>query len=160
MTGPNGPPDFVEKTPEEPPMNPYPQSADTYLAQRVLGASPEQQAALLMEGGQLFLGRAIKAMEQNDHFGVARCLRQVTEIINEALFRLNHQDGGELVENLAKVYDWWTLEIFEASKAKDAARLAAVSRFMGEIRQAWEQVQEKQTKGAQAADFLVGNRVV
>jgi flagellar protein FliS len=141
-------------------MNPYAQSADAYLAQRVLSAGPVQQAALLMEAGQRFLGKAIKAMEENDRLEVARCLRRVTEIINEALFRLNYDDGGELVENLSKVYDWWTLEIFEASKAKDATRLILVSKHMGEIRQAWEQLYEKQVKGPQAAEFQLGNRVV
>ena len=85
-------------------MNNYAQSADQYLAQRVLGASPEQQAALLMEAGQLFLGKAIRAMEQKEPFEVARYLGQVAKIINESIIRLNREDGGELVQNLLKVY--------------------------------------------------------
>jgi len=141
-------------------VNAYAQSADTYLAQRVMGAGPEQQAALLMEAGQRFLGKAIKAMEQNQHSEVARCLSRVTEIITESAFRLNHEDGGELAQNLLKVYDWWTREIFEATSTRDVARLAVISRHMGEIRQAWEQLHEKQMKAIQPAEFQLGNRVV
>jgi flagellar protein FliS len=141
-------------------MKPYTQSADAYLVQRVMGAGPEQQAALLMEAGQRFLGKAIHAMERKDHFEVARCLGRVSEIINEATLRLNHEDGGELVQNLVKVYDWWTWEIFEASTTKDTARLEAVSHHMGEIRKSWEQLYEKQVRTRQAAEFQVSDRVV
>ena len=141
-------------------MNAYAQSADAYLAQRVMGASPEQQAALLMEAGQRFLGKGIKAIEQKDPLLTSRSLARVTEIITEAAFRLNHEDGGELVQNLLKVYDWWTSEIFHAASSKDVARLRVVSHHMGEIRQAWEQVHEKQSKGNQASDFKLADRVV
>ena len=141
-------------------MNAYAQSADTYLVQRVMTASPEQQAALLMEAGQRFLGKAIKAMEQKDHFEVGRCLSRVTEIINESILRLNHEDGGELVQNLMKIYDWWTWEIFEASSTKDTARLEAISHHMGEIRQAWEQFHEKQIRATQASESPVRDQVV
>jgi flagellar protein FliS len=141
-------------------MNAYAQSTDVYLTQRVMGATPEQQAALLMEAGQLFLGKAIKAMDQKDLFEVSRCLRRVTDIINEAICRLNYEDGGEVVENLLKLYDWWTREILEASNTKDVARLDAILKHMGEIRQAWEQFHEKQARAIKAPDFQGGDQVV
>ncbi|HJW73839.1 MAG TPA: flagellar export chaperone FliS [Geothrix sp.] len=141
-------------------MNAYAKSADSYLAQRILGAGPEQQAALLMEAGQRYLGKAIKAMEQKDHFEASNCLRRVTDIITESVLRLNADDGGELVENLFKLYDWWTREILEAGANKDTARLGNVSSSMGEIRQAWEQLHEKQVRATQEAGFQVGDRVI
>jgi flagellar protein FliS len=141
-------------------MNNYAQSADQYLAQRVMGASPEQQAALLMEAGQLFLGKAIRAMEQKEPFEVARYLGQVAKIVNEAVIRLNHEDGGELVQNLLKVYNWWTSELFEAGSSKDTARLRVLSHHMGQIRQAWEQLHEKNIKASSAAGYGLRAQVV
>jgi flagellar biosynthetic protein FliS len=141
-------------------MNAYAQSADTYLVQRVLGAGPEQQAALLMEAGQRYLGKATKAMEQKDHNEVARCLVRVTDIINESFCRLNLDEGGELVDNLSKIYSWWTTEILEASKTKDTARLGIVSNHMGEIRQAWEEFHQKQTRTTEVSEFRVGDQIV
>jgi flagellar biosynthetic protein FliS len=137
-------------------MNANAEIADKYLVQRVLGASPEQQAALLMEAGQLFLGKAIGAMEQKEPFQVARYLGQVGKIINEAVLRLNMKDGGELVQNLLKIYGWWTSELFEAGSTKDAARLRVMSHHMGQIRQAWEQLHDKKVK--EAAAFGYGQR--
>ena len=141
-------------------MNPYAHSADQYLAQRVLGASPEQQAALLMEAGQLFLGKAIRAMEQRDYSQLARHLGQVAKIINEAVLRVNREDGGELVQNLLKIYAWWTSELFEASNTKDAAKLRVLSHHMGQIRQAWEQLHEKHVKASSAPGFDLRAQVV
>lgn len=141
-------------------MNNYAQAANQYLAQRILGAGPEQQAALLMEAGQLFLGKAVKAMEEKDHFQVARCLARVTEIITEANFRLNHEEGGELVTNLAATYAWWTSEVFGASRTKDTARLRVIANQMGEIRQAWEQFHEKKTRLVPPAELHLEERVV
>ncbi len=141
-------------------MNTYARTADTYLAQRVLAASPEQQAALLMEVGQLFLGKAIRAMEQKDHRQTAKSLSKVTEVITEAVVRLNHEDGGELVDNLMRIYDWWTREIFDAGSTKDTAKLEMVSHHMGEIRQAWEQLHEKKSRMSQASGFQLSNQVV
>ena len=141
-------------------MNPYAQSADAYLAQRVLHAGPVQQAALLMEAGQRFLGKAATAIEQKNFTEMGRCLRLVTEIINEALCRLNYEDGGELVDNLSKVYDKWTEMVFEASKSYDVARLRIVAGQMGEIRQAWEQLAEKQAAELQNSELHLGDRVI
>lgn len=141
-------------------MNTYAQSADKYLVQRVMGASPEQQAALLMEAGQRYLGKAVKAMASKDPVEASRCFIRVTDIISESVCRLSLEDGGELVQNLLKVYGWWTREIFEASSAKDTVRLDAVASHMGEIRQAWEQLHEKQAKANPGPEFLVRDQVV
>lgn len=141
-------------------MKPYAPPTDAYLVQRVMNAGPVQQAALLMEAGQRFIGKAIKAMEQSNHIEAGRCLSRVTEIINEATLRLNQEEGGELVGNLGKVYDWWIWEVFEASATKDVARLETLSFHMGEIRQAWEQLHVKLSGAAAAMDFQVRDRVV
>ena len=141
-------------------MNAYAQSAHTYLTQRVLGADPAQQAALLMEAGQRYLGKAIQAMAKKDHFEVAKCLDRVAEIITESVLRLDHDEGGELSRHLLRVYDWWTRELFEASRTRDKARLEALSQHMGEIRQAWEQLQEKQVREHSGSGFQIGDQVV
>jgi len=141
-------------------MKPYAQPTDAYLVQRVMSAGPEQQAALLMEAGQRFIGKAVKALEQKNYFEMGKCLSRVTEIINESTLRLNHEEGGELVENLGKIYDWWTWELFEASAEKSAARMEAVSHHMGEIRQAWEQLHIKLSAGNTDSEFQIRDRVV
>jgi flagellar protein FliS len=140
-------------------MNAYAKSADAYLTQRILGASPEQQAALIMEAGQLHLGRAIQALNRNDAAAATSSFIRLTEVIKEANLRLDLEKGGELATNLQKLYGFWMKEIMLASRAKDTARLAAVGQGMGEIRQTWEQYHEKKAGAARVATFQLGDQV-
>jgi flagellar protein FliS len=140
-------------------MNAYARSADAYLSQRILGASPEQQAALIMEAGQLHLGKAIQALNRNDSSAATSSFIRVAEVIKEANLRLNLEDGGELAGNLEKLYDWWMKQIMLASRAKDTNRLAAVAQSMGDIRQTWEQLHEKKARTDRISTFQLGDRV-
>lgn len=141
-------------------MNAYAKSADTYLTQRILAASPEQQAALIMEAGQLHLGKAIHALTQNNLPAAITSFLRVSEVIMEATVRLDLEGGGELAQNLKRLYDFWTSEIMVASKARDTRRLAAVASAMGEIRSGWEQLHEKKTRDLAGTSFQLGDRVV
>ena len=143
-------------------MNAYAKSADTYLTQRILGASPEQQAALIMEAGQLHLGRAIRSLNENNVPAAVNSFLRVSEVIMEATVRLDLEGGSDLAHNIKRLYDFWTAEIMMASKARDTNRLAAVAQGMGEIRSAWEQFHEKKTGiGAEATPrFQLGDQMV
>jgi flagellar protein FliS len=140
-------------------MNAYARSADAYLTQRILGASPEQQAALIMEAGQLHLGKAIQALNRNDPSAATSSFIRVAEVMKEANLRLDLEDGGELARNLEKLYGWWMKEVMLASRAKDTARLAAVARAMGDLRQTWEQYHEKKAGAARISTFQLGDQV-
>jgi flagellar protein FliS len=141
-------------------MNAYAKSADTYLTQRILGASLEQQAALIMEAGQLHLGKAIRALTEQNLPSAINSFLRVSEVIMEATVRLDLENGGELAQNLKRLYDFWTAEIMIASKARDTARLTAVAHGMGEIRSAWEQLHEKKTGAGAIPRVRLGDRVV
>jgi len=123
-------------------MNDHASSTEADRSQQILGASPEEQAALIMEAGQFHLGRAIQALDLNDLSAATRSYIRVSAAIQEATLRLDLEGGGELAHNLAKLYDWWKQEIMAASRTKDTHRLAAVAQSMGEIRQTWVQFHE------------------
>jgi flagellar protein FliS len=141
-------------------VNVYARTADAYLTQRILGATPEQQAALIMEAGQLHLGRAIQALKQNNLPSATGSFIRVAEVIMEATTRLDLDEGGEVSLNLKRLYDWWTREILVSSKARDTTRLEAVMQGMGEIRQAWERLHEKNTANDRAIPASPGDRVI
>lgn len=131
-------------------MNAYAKATDQYLVQRVMSASPEQLVAMLLEGGQRFLGLAIQDQERNDLPARANHLGRVLAIIDELIARLNHEDGGEVVVNLIRIYDWWSRELLEGSQKKDAGRLEAVKRQMGEMRETWEQLHQNRAAQGKA----------
>ena len=140
-------------------MNAYAKSADSYLSQRVFAASPEQQAALLMEAGQLHLGRAIQALDRQDSMAATKSYILVAKIIREATTRLDLEGGGEAAQSLAKLYAFWMGELMAASRLLDTARLRSLAAGMGEIRLAWEELHQKQVAGSRDSGIEFGNRV-
>jgi len=120
--------------------------ADRYLVQKINGATPEQLAILLLEGAQRFLTQAIDALQKRDIPLKARMVNRVSAIIEELTVRLNHEAGGELVANLASLYEWWLNEIFEGSQKNKADRLELVLKQMGEIRGTWQELEQRQVQ--------------
>jgi flagellar protein FliS len=119
-------------------------AANQYLAQQINGASPEHLMFLLLEGAQKFLSQAVVAIQRRDIATRARMVNRVSSIVEELAVRLNYEDGGELVSNLSRVYDWWLKELFEASQKNQADRLEAVVRQIGEMKVAWAELDRKQ----------------
>lgn len=101
---------------------------------------PEHMVVLLLEAAQRFLGKAEGTIQAQDLMLRDFYLKRVLTIILELSKRLNGEQGGELVSNLIRVYDWWGREVLDAGERNDVARLRCVSSQMGEIRKAWEQV--------------------
>lgn len=123
-------------------------AVEQYLAQRIEGASPEQLVAMLLEGGQKFLNLAMSAMKSQDIAGKAKHLNRVSDIIIELTARLNHEDGGELVNNLDRIYNLWMKVLFEGAKTNQPERLLFIQRQMGEFRATWEELHQKKTRAA------------
>lgn len=105
-----------------------------------LQAIPEHMVVLLMEAAERFLVKLEEALPDpdprlRDHF-----VKKLLAILEELHRRLNHEAGGELVDNLVRLYAWWGREIVEAAERGDASRLKRVCGQMDGIRQAWEKV--------------------
>jgi flagellar biosynthetic protein FliS len=132
-----------------------------YLSQRLETASPEQLAAILLEGGQKFLILALAAMESNDIPKKARYVNRVSDFISEMTVRLN-PDGGEAAANLKRLYKWWTNEVFAGARSNQPQRLELVLRHMGEMRATWEErhrlnlAAQQPLKAATSLDLMVG----
>lgn len=116
---------------------------NSYLVQRINSASPEQLMAIIMEAGQLYLGRAVRSIEQKNFADMATNLGRVIDAINEASLRLNYEDRPEVVDNLEKIYNWWTIEILAVSASRNTDKLREISSYMEELRGAWEAIHTK-----------------
>lgn len=126
-------------------------AANQYLLQQINGATPERLMFLLLEGAQRFLTQAVAAVRRRDIPTRARMVNRVSSIVEELAIRLNHEEGGELVLNLTRVYDWWLKELFEASQRNQAERLEAIQVQIGEMKTAWAELDQRGTGAAQVA---------
>ena len=138
-------------------MNPnYGTAANQYLTQQINGASPERLMFLLLEGAQRFLGQAVAAVRRRDIPTRARMVNRVSSIVEELAIRLNHEEGGELVENLTKVYDWWLKELFEASQKNQPERLEAIERQIADMKLAWAELDRRQSSNPKSTFSVQG----
>ncbi len=124
--------------------------SDQYMLQRIQSASPEQLTALLLEGGQRYIRLTLEAIQQRNLLEQARCTNRTADIILELRDRLNHKDGGEVVENLIRIYDWWSDEIFSGAQLNKPERLENVHRLMGEMKETWEELHRRKAAAAPA----------
>lgn len=109
------------------------------LVQQVENASPAQLHAMLLGAGQKFLRLAIMAVDGGDTSSKSRHFSRVSEIILELSGRLNPETGGELAENLARIYDGWIDVVFDAGQKNQTDRLNVVLDQMGEMQATWEE---------------------
>lgn len=103
-------------------------------------AMPEHVVVLLLEAGERFLHKMEASIEASDPLMTDYCSRKIQGVITELHRRLNHQQGGELVGNLVRLYGWWQSQVLFAVDTRDIQRLRQVRTQMDEIRQAWEHV--------------------
>jgi flagellar biosynthetic protein FliS len=118
------------------PSPPSPQPIDPTPAPEI----PEHIVVLLLEAAQRFIDRLQEVLGEEDPGQRAHFIHKIDAILDELHRRLNHEQGGELVGNLVRMYAWWRQEVLAASLQGNAERLQQVHAQMGGIRQAWEQV--------------------
>jgi flagellar protein FliS len=112
-------------------------AAPNNLSQRVSEAAPQELVAMLLEGAAGFTDRVVDAIQQRDAGEKSRLVGRVSAIIEQLVTMLNYEEGGALVDNLARIYEWWLHELFEASAEGSTIRLQRISSQMGSLKESW-----------------------
>jgi len=117
--------------------------SDSYLLQRIQGATPEQLCVLLLEGAQRFLLQAINATKNRNIADKARFVNRVSAIIEELTIQLNYDQENELVSNLSRIYEWWTNQLFEGSRNNEPEKMEMIYTQIGSVKATWEELIHK-----------------
>ena len=115
-------------------------SSDQSLSDRITAAPAQELVAMLLEGARGFTTQAVSAIQRQDQEGKAHLVNRVGAIIEQLVVMLNFEEGGEVVGNLARVYEWWLQELLAASEANDAERLLHVARQMEGLGESWQEL--------------------
>ncbi|MDR1840665.1 MAG: flagellar export chaperone FliS [Holophagales bacterium] len=117
--------------------------SDSYLLQRIQGATPEQLCVLLLEGAQRFLLQAINATKNRNIADKARFVNRVSAIIEELTVQLNQDEENELAINLTRIYEWWMNQLFEGSRNNEYEKMEKIYTQMDSIKATWEELIHK-----------------
>lgn len=115
-------------------MDPYAQ----YRQQAAATASPAQLVLMLYDGALAEIVRAEVALAADDAPEVHDCLSRAQRIVSELTVTLDHDRGGALATDLARLYGFVTEQLIAANVAKDAAALTPATRVLTELRDAWD----------------------
>ena len=113
---------------------------ERYLETAVETASPARLIVMLYDGAIRFINEAAYAMQQRDYETQNAKLQRAQKILAELISSLDFDKGGEIAENLFRLYAYMYNQLVEANINDDAARLEHVVGLLGEIREAWETI--------------------
>lgn len=90
---------------------------DQYFAQQVATASPAMLIAILYDGLVASANRAIDAHGRGERVVARKSLIKAQEIVLELRLSLDHDRGGEIADNLDRLYEFIYQRLVEASTA-------------------------------------------
>jgi len=118
--------------------NPYQKYKDVQIA----STTKEDLVVLAYDGAIKFINKSIECLEADDiqaaHFN---CIRS-QEIINELIKSLNFEQGGDIAQNLLRLYDFMVHRLMIGNSKKIAEPLVEVRDMLETLRQAWVNIKE------------------
>lgn len=106
-------------------------------------ASPVELVLLLTDGLLDELARARAHIVHRRYEEKARSIDKCIEIINGLSSSLDFDNGGEVVANLARLYDFCASHLHGAGIKLDPKMVDEVVRILTTIRQGWQGVQAR-----------------
>lgn len=106
-------------------------------------ADPHRLIQMLMQGGLDRIAQARGAMERNAYAEKGALVGKAINIIGGLREVLDKETGGEVAENLDRLYEFMTMRLFEASRHNDVAKLDEVAKLLGEIKAGWDGIAPK-----------------
>jgi flagellar protein FliS len=95
---------------------------------------------LLYEGAIKFLRMAVKEIEARDWAAKGRHIVRAIDIINELNNELKMEEGGEIAQNLRKLYAFMVRHLGEANIKRDPERIQQVISILDDLNQGWKEV--------------------
>jgi flagellar protein FliS len=111
-----------------------------HLHAQTAQASPLQLVLVLMDGLLDELARARAHIEARRFELKAASLDKCVSIINGLSSALDLEAGGEVVQNLARLYDYCADRLYRAGVEMNPAVVDEVQRLLGQIRGGWQGV--------------------
>ncbi len=95
---------------------------------------------MLYDGAIRFINEAAHAMQQRDYETQNAKLQRAQKILAELISSLDFDKGGEIAENLFRLYTYMYNQLVEANINDNLDRLQHVVQLLSELREAWDAI--------------------
>ena len=128
---------------------------NSYQVTQISTATKEQLLLITYDIGIRSCRMAEAALDPDgkaqDYDLANREILRAQEVIRELMVTLNTEKGGEMAQNLMKLYDYMHQQLVEANIKKEAKNVRAVLTMLEELKATWEEALMKLLKEYQAA---------
>jgi len=125
-------------------------SSEAYLSYHAVNvgaqavqASPVQLVLMLTDGLLEELTRARAHIEARRYELKARSLDRCIDMLNGLSSALDFEAGGELVQNLSRLYDYCAERLYQAGFKLDPTMVDEVSGLLMNLRKGWQGMQAR-----------------
>ena len=115
-------------------------AVSAYMETTAVTTSQGEVLVMLYDGAIKFLTRARTKIEERNYAEKGIMLSKAIDIINELDSSLNMQKGGELADNLHKLYFYCNTRILNANMKLDNNYIDEVIRILTGLRDAYKQI--------------------
>tara|TARA_R110002110_G_scaffold166686_5_gene367508 strand:- start:30 stop:428 length:399 start_codon:yes stop_codon:yes gene_type:complete len=109
----------------------------------VMDASPHQLITMMFDGLISRLAMAKGFIGRQDYEGKSRCLGSAVTIIGALQDALDAEQGGEIAENLDRLYLYMTRRVFAAGVANDVDIIDEVIGLVKTIKEGWVGIRDE-----------------
>ena len=121
------------------------QALNNYRQNQILFSTPAQTVLMLYEGAIRFLGQAINKLIEKGNMGEkAKLVEKAVNIIDYLKSCLDKDNGGEVTDNLDRIYEYMLIELTEANLNNDKRKIEEVVKLFLPLAEAWADICRKQ----------------
>jgi flagellar protein FliS len=122
-----------------------------YTQAQVTSVDSKGLLLLMFEGGSKFLRRAREGLAQGDLTRFGDQLGRAQAVVSELLSTLDHEAGGQIAADLARLYDFMLFHLTEANAKKSVRHVDDVIRVFDIVADAFRQVLSRADTDVRAA---------
>jgi flagellar protein FliS len=110
-----------------------------YLAQQIMSASPAKLVAMLYERAITLLREVVEAIEAGDIERRWRANSKATEVISHLWGTLDRERGGEVAENLNRLYGFMMMRLTMIDVENNAQAAREVIGLLEPLHRSWQE---------------------
>ena len=114
--------------------------SQTYLVQQIMTAAPAKLVAMLYERAITLLHETVDAIEAGDIERRWRANGKATDVICHLWGTLDRERGGEIAENLNRLYGFMMMRLTMIDVENDAQAAREVIELLEPLRRSWQEL--------------------
>jgi len=118
----------------------YGRPYQAYQQNSVQTSSQSQLIVMLYDGMHRFMSQAVSAIEAGEVELAHQNLHKTSKILLELLSTLREDKGGEVAQNLKKLYVYCYEQIIIANLKKDVVIISSVQAVITNLRSGWKEM--------------------